>query len=119
VAHVGVFDLELMREEGDIPELLFGSKYLDEAIGDDEALLAKFSPVNHIDKLTIPVFIAHGKRDKRVPFEHAERLRDALDKQNKDYEWFVKDSESHGFFNEENRAEYFVKVSEFLAEHLD
>ena len=119
VAHVGVFDLSLMKDNGDVPELLWGSEYLDETIGSNEQQLAQFSPVNHVDKLTIPVFIAHGKRDKRVPFEHAERLRDALDKQNKDYEWFVKDSESHGFFNEENRAEYFVKVSEFLAEHLD
>ena len=107
-----------MREDGDIPELLWGSEYLDEAIGNNEDLLAQFSPVNHIEKLNIPVFIAHGKKDKRVPFEHAERLRDALDEHNKDYEWFVKKSESHGFFNEDNRAEYYTKVSKFLAEHL-
>lgn len=69
-------------------------------------------------KLIAPVLIAHGKKDVRVPIEHAEALRDAMDKHGKSYEWFVKDTETHGFYDERNRTEYYEKVAGFLAKHL-
>jgi dipeptidyl aminopeptidase/acylaminoacyl peptidase len=65
------------------------------------------------------VFIAHGKEDRRVPFEQAEALKEAMDEHNKAYEWYVKGSEAHGFADEGNRAEYYQKVSEFLSKHLN
>ncbi|MBT0587915.1 alpha/beta hydrolase family protein [Alteromonas oceanisediminis] len=118
VAHVGVFDLEMMYNEGDIPTLLFGEEYLKQAIGDDVTQLRKFSPVNNVQTLKAEIFIAHGKEDRRVPFEHALALKKALDEHDKPYEWFVKSSEAHGFFDEANRAEYYQRVSQFLAKHL-
>ena len=118
VAHVGVYDLQMMYDEGDIPTLLFGEAYLDKAIGRDEQQLREFSPVAHIEKLQAEVFIAHGKEDRRVPFEHAQALREQLDKYNKPYEWFVKTTESHGFYDQENRQEYYENVAKFLKKHL-
>jgi dipeptidyl aminopeptidase/acylaminoacyl peptidase len=118
IAHVGVYDLQMMYEEGDIPDRLFGKSYLQQAIGNDVEMLRAQSPVHNIDKLQAAVFIAHGKEDRRVPFEQAEALKDALDEHNKKYEWFIKRSEAHGFSDEGNRAEYYQKVSEFLAKHL-
>jgi len=118
VAHVGVYDLEMMYEEGDIPTRLWGEAYLNRAIGTDEQQLRAFSPVNHVDKLQAEVFIAHGEEDRRVPFEHALALRKQLDKHNKPYEWFVKSTESHGFYDEENREEYYENVARFLKKHL-
>ena len=118
VANAGVYDLQMMHNEGDIPDLLYGRSYLNRAIGSDIEELRKFSPVNNVSKLKADVFIAHGKKDRRVPFEHAEALKEALDEHNKEYEWFVKSTESHGFFDESNRKEYFENVAAFLNKHL-
>jgi dienelactone hydrolase len=119
VAHAGVYDLEMMFEEGDIPNRLWGKSYLAEAIGTNAERLKAHSPVHNIDKLKAAVFIAHGKEDRRVPFEQAEALKEAMDEHNKAYEWYVKGSEAHGFADEGNRAEYYQKVSEFLSKHLN
>jgi dipeptidyl aminopeptidase/acylaminoacyl peptidase len=118
VANAGVYDLQMMYEEGDIPDKLYGRSYLDKAIGSDIENLREFSPVNNVEKLKAKLFIAHGERDRRVPFKQAEALRDALDKHNKPYEWYTKSTESHGFFDETNRKEYFEEVAEFLNKHL-
>lgn len=118
VANAGIYDLPSMFDEGDIPKLIFGEAFLEKALGMEESKLREFSPVFNLEKLKAPILIAHGKRDIRAPISHAEKLRDGLDKLNKPYDWFVKDTEAHGFYNQDNRAEYFVKVVDFLAQHL-
>ncbi|WP_168190701.1 alpha/beta hydrolase family protein [Salinimonas iocasae] len=114
ISMAGVYDLNLMYEEGDTPTELWGESFLKRAIGTDQKQLADFSPVNHVQSIGGPVLIAHGKRDRRVPFEHAERLKTALDNAQKSYEWFVRDEETHGFYDENNRAEYYSEVAKFL-----
>ncbi|MDM7861989.1 S9 family peptidase [Alteromonas sp. ASW11-36] len=118
VATVGVYDLEMMHSEGDIPEALWGKSFVDMAIGSDPELLHAFSPVNNVSKLKAPVLIAHGEEDRRVPFEHAEALRAAMEANGKEYEWFVESTEAHGFYKEESRARYYETVAAFLAKHL-
>ena len=53
-----------------------------------------------------------------MPVDHAEALQDGLKALKKPYESFIKDREGHGFFKEENRVEYFLKVSEFIGKYL-
>lgn len=118
VANAGIYDLEELFEEGDISEFFGGESYLKDVLGTDKVKLHAFSPTKNADKLNIPVFIAHGKKDERAPYEQAEGLRDALEDADKDYEWFVRSTESHGFTTEENRSEYFEEVSDFLKKHL-
>jgi len=118
IGNAGIYDLELMFEEGDIQKRSAGLSYLKEVLGTDEKLLRSMSPVNYIEKIKIPLLLAHGEEDERAPFEHVERLREALDKANKPYEWFVVDKEGHGFYNPENQKAYMKKVVEFLDKHL-
>lgn len=118
VGNAGVYDIQMMFEEGDIPRILWGKKYLESQLGTDPELMKKYSPVHNVEKLKAPVLIAHGEKDVRVPIEHAEALRDAMEKHGKNYEWFVKETETHGFYDEQNKIEYFEKVAEFLAKHL-
>ncbi|GAA0855092.1 S9 family peptidase [Aliiglaciecola litoralis] len=118
VGIAGVYDLQMMFEEGDIPDLLYGKSYLESQLGTNKQLMREFSPVHNVHKLKAPVLIAHGEKDVRVPIEHAEALRDAMEKHGKKFEWFVKDTETHGFYDETNRTEFFQKVSEFLRKHL-
>jgi dipeptidyl aminopeptidase/acylaminoacyl peptidase len=118
VANAGIYDLELLFEEGDIQEREMGISYLQEVLGTDEELLQSMSPVHYVEKIKAPILLAHGEEDKRAPFEHAEKLSAALDKANKPYEWFAIDKEAHGFFNPENQKAYMRKVVKFLDQHI-
>lgn len=118
VANVGVYDLDLMFTEGSIKDLLYGKAYLIEEIGEDATERQAQSPVNHVSKLTIPLFLAHGGEDTRVPIDHAEALKAQLDKYNKQYDWFYTDNAGHGFFEENSRIAYFEAVAKFLKQHL-
>ncbi len=118
VANAGIYDLELMYKQGDIADFHWGDAYLEEVIGRDEAQLRKFSPVHNIAALKIPVFIAHGKQNESAPYEHAKRLKKALDEHDKQYEWFVKGDEARNIYDTENQVEYMTAALEFLNKNL-
>jgi dipeptidyl aminopeptidase/acylaminoacyl peptidase len=118
VANAGIYDLELMYEEGDITHRRSGLSYLQQAIGTDAQVLKKMSPVNKVNKIKIPLLLAHGEHDKRAPIEHAERLRAALDKEKIAYQWFSIENEGHGFYNPVNQKRYMQQVKAFLDQHL-
>lgn len=118
ISFAGVSDLELMFDEGNIKNISWGKEYLKDTLGTDETVLKAMSPVNGVDKIKIPLFIAHGESDRQVPYEHAERLIDALDDIDKQYEWYSFDGEEHGFYDPKNKKMYMSKVLEFLNEHM-
>ena len=118
IANAGIYDLELMFEEGDVYKRKAGLSYLKRVLGTDEQSLKSMSPVHYVAKIQVPLLLAHGEEDQRAPFEHAERLRSALDKEKKAYEWFAIDKEGHGFYNAETQKNYMRKVVTFLNSHL-
>jgi dipeptidyl aminopeptidase/acylaminoacyl peptidase len=118
VANAGIYDLPLLYERGDIEQMYFGEASLDKAIGKDETELGRYSPVNNVASLEAPLLIAHGKQDKRAPYKHATNLRKALDRQKKDYEWYVVREATHGFYDIESRVEYMNRMLKFLGRHL-
>ncbi|MDO6427266.1 prolyl oligopeptidase family serine peptidase [Thalassotalea sp. 1_MG-2023] len=119
VANAGVYDLPLLFNEGDVKDLSFGESYLSTTLGTDEAKMKLFSPNHHVDKIKAALFLAHGEKDVRAPYEHVVLLRKSLDKINKPYEWFVLEKETHGFHDPINQTAYMKKVVQFLKEHLD
>ncbi|WP_333609418.1 S9 family peptidase [Arsukibacterium sp.] len=118
IGFVGVFDLNLMYTDGDIPERQSGINYLEMAIGRDQERLDAQSPIKHLDKLKAPVFIIHGREDRRVPIIHANRLREELEKRNHPYEWLVKDKEGHGFYKPEHNVERWQKMLAFIDKYI-
>ncbi|WP_448211254.1 alpha/beta hydrolase family protein [Colwellia sp. MEBiC06753] len=118
VANAGIYDLPLMFEEGDVPVVAYGEAYLTKTLGTDEVKLKSMSPIYHAKQISAAILLAHGEQDRRAPFEHVERLKDALDAANKPYEWFSVANESHGFFLPENQQAYMQKVLQFLDKHL-
>ena len=118
IGYAGVYDLNLMFNEGNIKNLYEGKAYLENTLGDDETIRMKMSPVYHANNIEIPLFIAHGKKDEQVPFEHATRLRAALDEAKKSYTWHKFSRESHGFFDPDNHAEYMKNVLDFLNKNI-
>jgi len=118
IANAGIYDLPLLFENGDVTELSYGKSYLTLTLGTDQKQLKSYSPVYNVDKIKTPLLLAHGEKDKRAPFEHAERLRGELDKAKKPYQWFVLADESHGFHDPDNQRSYMKSVVKFLNKNL-
>lgn len=118
IDYVGISDYQIWFDRSDTRRFAGGRSYFEEAIGTDSETIKAVSPIYHLDKFNIPVFIVHGEDDQRVPVENAERLRSELQKTGKPFEWMVKPKEGHGFYSEENRAELYERMEAFLDEHI-
>ena len=117
-AYDGVYDLELMFKSGDTPESMQGVNYLNDVLGTDTEDLRKRSPVYNVDKIKVPLFLAHGEEDQRAPLTHFKELTAALDKAGKPYQSLLKSKEEHGFYNEKSQAELYDKVAAFLDKNI-
>lgn len=84
----------------------------------DKELLKAVSPVFHADKIKAPLFIAQGAKDPRVKKSESDQMVEALKKRGIDVPYLVKENEGHGFYNEENRFEFYERMEEFLAKYL-
>ena len=118
IGYVGVYDLDLLYNSGDIPTVRWGAAYLDTTLPSDAKDREEQSPARRADELDLALFIVHGKDDFRAAYEHAEVMRDALDEAGKSYEWLVKDKEEHGFYTPENTVELFERVEQFFDRHM-
>ncbi|PCH59624.1 MAG: hypothetical protein COC19_06855 [SAR86 cluster bacterium] len=117
IGYAGVYDLNKMNRS-DIPFHPGGDSYLARTLGDDEQELRELSPVYHADKITVPVFLAHGGQDRRVPDFHAKDLRKALAENGMEAEWLLKRGEGHGFYDTDNRVEFYEKALSFFDRHI-
>lgn len=118
IGGVGVYDLTLMYEKGDIQRRTSGVKTMEMYIGRNEKELKANSAVYNADKITKPIFLWQGALDERVPDAHYYAFAEALKQHGKSVELMIKDDEGHGFSDEKNREELFIKVNNFLQTHI-
>ncbi|WP_446831118.1 prolyl oligopeptidase family serine peptidase [Candidatus Foliamicus sp.] len=123
VNYVGVVDLVALLDyhnrfrNGDYIQA-WGKRAIGDRRKDRERLLAT-SPINHLDKVTVPLYVVHGKRDPRVPHDTQYMpLMRKLRGTEIDYKSMVKNNEGHGFRGESNRIELYTELERFFAEHL-
>lgn len=117
-AFVGVYDLGMMKVRGDIPDSKSGRTFLDQVLGTDEDDYMNRSPVTHVEKIITPLYIAHGKADKRVPVQQYYNLKDALDDAGIPYDELLVKREGHGFYAFKNRMKYYRELLSFLDKHI-
>jgi dipeptidyl aminopeptidase/acylaminoacyl peptidase len=118
--YVGVYDLDMMFKHGDIPQRDTGVAFLTRVLGDrraDAADIAARSPVNHVAKIRTPLYVAHGRKDERVPIAQYNALTRALDRAGIPYEKLVFRNEGHGISDPENRVTYYSELLNFLDKH--
>lgn len=84
----------------------------------DSLMLAEVSPVNLVDKIKAPLFVAQGANDPRVNKDESDQIVKALQERGIDVEYMLKDNEGHGFHNEENRFDFYRAMLAFLDKHL-
>ena len=92
-----------------------------ETMGDpsvDKIMMEANSPRKQAAKIESPLMIIHAVRDQRVPFQHAEGMRDAMKAAGKDIEWVVYPDEAHGFAKFENRVDRYNKIEAFLKKNI-
>ncbi|MDE2090860.1 MAG: S9 family peptidase [Gammaproteobacteria bacterium] len=118
VGYVGVYDLTLLAHHGDIHHFASGQRYLDIALGDDDAELEKYSPAYNADKIKTPLFIVYGGADMRVVPENAKELMSALDKASIKYEMMYEPNEGHGFAKPEHRFELYTRMLQFFDKYI-
>lgn len=118
IGYAGVYDLELMLSSSDIPTSRVGRSYLQLALGDDREDLHERSPVYHAGAIAVPVLLIHGKADWRADFEQATRMKAALDRNKKQYEWMELRGEGHGVYDEETRRDVYEHIIDFLNRNL-
>ncbi len=124
VNYVGVVDLMALldyhhRGRNATPAQAWGKRAIGDRKADRERLLAT-SPINHLDKIKVPLYVVHGKRDPRVPYDSQYMpLMRKLRGTEIDYKAMVKNREGHGFRGESNRAELYTELEKFFAQHLE
>ena len=80
----------------------------------EKADLEARSPAFHTDNIKVPLFIAQGANDPRVNKDESDQIVNSLRKRGVKVEYMVKQNEGHGFYNEENRFDFYGAMEKFL-----
>lgn len=88
------------------------------SLENDVDFFEEIAPLNHTDKIEVPLLIFHGRNDTRVPVSEAEQLTSDLEKQNKDVELIIFDDEGHQTEKLENHILMNTKIVEFMNQYL-
>ncbi len=115
VSFAGVSDLPLHRQEADKYE---GIEVFDKQIGDRGKELKAASPTTHVEKINIPILLAHGEFDTSVGIEQSRAMQKALKKHKKKFEYLELTAGDHYLSVNGNRVKFFKAMDEFLAKYL-
>ena len=80
--------------------------------------LASISPLNRIEEIKVPMLIAHGLNDPRVPVGEAMQLAVGLQTRGYDPELIFCPDEGHGFAKLNNRLLFADRMVKFLNETI-
>jgi dipeptidyl aminopeptidase/acylaminoacyl peptidase len=92
-------------------------EYRDLIRGDPPIDLDTISPLQNAGRMTVPVLIAHGELDDRVPIDQARRMAAALHRGGAVVETDFYPLEGHGFDRASDLLDYFQHVAAFLARY--
>lgn len=84
--------------------------------GEEGIELDEFSPLRAVSGLSRPVLIAHGKKDRRVPFEQYVSFVEAAKKADRPIEILELD-DGHSFTETKNEQAWYDALEAFLAKH--
>ena len=122
VTIAGVFDWERMLKDARESDYLRG-RYglLKRQLGDPAKRKEAFediSPIKHVAKVKIPIFVAHGVEDIVTTLDQSTALVSELKKHGVPHVKQIERGEGHGFHMLENRIDLYTGIEAFLAKHL-
>jgi dipeptidyl aminopeptidase/acylaminoacyl peptidase len=86
--------------------------------GRDADLFARISPIHRVDRIRVPVLVAHGTRDPRVPIGESEQFVAALQERQKPVTYLTFEYAGHGFIRPDDKRRIYTAVAEFFTAHL-
>ncbi|MEJ8567837.1 S9 family peptidase [Elongatibacter sediminis] len=93
-------------------------EYGDERDPEMRAFLESISPLNHADRIDVPLLVVQGQNDPRVPPSESEQIVTALRARGRPV-WYIKAlNEGHGYERKENRDVYQQAAMLFLQRYL-
>jgi dienelactone hydrolase len=84
----------------------------------DAAELRRYSPLGHHAQITMPLLVAQGGNDPRVPESESRRLVDAMRACGRQVEYLCFPDEGHGFDRPANRIAFYQSMERFLGTHI-
>ena len=94
---------------------------LKKRVGDpqtEKEFLESCSPLFKVDKIKIPVMIAHGLHDPRVKVEESEQIVNVMKSKNIYCEYLLFHDEGHGISKPYNRERFYKQAEKFLSRYL-
>lgn len=107
----------------DVSDLLEGANQKGYAVQwlsslpDREAVAKRVSPLTYVRKDLPPILTIHGDADPTVPYSHAVRLHEALNKVGVPNQLHTVPGGKHGGFTREETQKIFTVIREFLTKH--
>ena len=116
ISLAGVSDLpaQLRYDRRSFKASRYFAAWREKVQGDKDFDLKTVSPLYAVDRISIPLLIAHGTEDETVPISQSKKLHEALTKANKPHSYIVYEGEGHGFNKPENATAFLERVDEFL-----
>lgn len=93
-------------------------EYGDERDPAMHAFLESISPMQHVDKITKPMFIVAGKNDPRVPYTEGQQMTAAIRARGVPVWYLLAADEGHGFAKKSNRDFQFAATVVFIQKYL-
>lgn len=122
VSLAGVTDIgELFSDWSDVNSSEAGRESLRFAVGDINTMAAQFeavSPEKHAAQIRVPVLLAHGTDDRRVPMGHSKRMASALKAARGSVETHWYDYEGHGLARIANIRNFNAALLDFLDRNI-
>ena len=117
--YVGLYDAQIQLTKSDTSKRDSGRRFLARAFGSTRAEQDAMSPINYVDKLKLPIYLAAGARDPRCPPEHTEAMRDALIKAGNPPEGvIIQPGEMHGYYKDDAKLNLYTKMLDFFGRHI-
>ncbi|MCL1091456.1 S9 family peptidase [Shewanella profunda] len=89
-----------------------------EQVGSDFDALYDRSPISKASKITVPVLLLHGDKDRVVRVQHSREMYDELKSLKKPVEYIELENGDHHLSNNDHRLTTFKALDRFLADNL-
>jgi acetyl esterase/lipase len=104
------------EEYGDKLGLRYWERFL--GVGDPgDKRLDAISPLRHVDQITVPLLLIHGRDDTTVPYEQSADLAKALKHAGRPAEFITLDKEDHYLSRSASRLQMLQSSVEFLRKY--
>ena len=119
VAVAGISDLKRMLKDVN-PYAKSERRYWERFMGvtgASDPVLEQVSPIKHVDAITVPVLMIHGRDDTVVTFDQSSIMYDAMKHAKKDVELVELKNEDHWLSRSETRLQMLQSSIAFLRAH--